>query len=108
MLEGLKPSNFLDAEEIEKVKAILEGIWLPKPTCWGEALAAHRIRRSRSGFSVDRVYCAKCLRSLISTLQEAGFSDESTLRKLEEAVDRARKYNVRRCVFPRGEHGIAP
>ena len=101
ILEGLKPRNFLASEEVEKVNAILKGIRLPSPKCWGDALAIHGVRGDIEGFSPDRTYCCKCLRSLISTLRGAGLSDEAILRKLEEAAERAERYRVYRCVYPR-------
>ena len=89
---SLMPRNFLTQEELEEVCSAL-GRWKPeKPTGFAHGILVHAQSQAKAGFHPDKVYDYCSLANFTSTLHATGLVNKEIFRKLEAAIERARRY----------------
>jgi hypothetical protein len=89
---SLIPRNFLTQEELEEVCGAL-GRWKPEsPTGFAHGILVHAQKEAKAGFHPDKVYDYCGLVNFTSTLYATGLVNKGIFRKLEAAIERARRY----------------
>ena len=90
--ESLIPRNFLTREELEEIYGAL-GRWKPeKPTGFAHGILVHAQNEAKANFNPDKVYDYCGLFNFTSTLYATGLVNKDIFRKLEAAIERARRY----------------
>jgi hypothetical protein len=91
--ESLILRNFLTQEEIEEVCGAL-GRWKPeKPTGCAHGILIHAQQQAKANFHPDKVYDYWGLHNFTSTLRATGLANKGIFKKLEAALERARRYD---------------
>ena len=91
--ESLIPRNFLTQEEIEEICGALAR-WEPEsPTGFAHGILVNAQLQAKADFHPDKVYDYCSLSNFTNTLRATGLANKTIFRKLDAAVERARRFD---------------